>query len=79
MARCFQGIEVINGNDEVGSGSYPAHLAKQLGLPGTGGSDAYSIAEIGACATRFQVPIQSERDLVREIRAGRIEPVRMPG
>jgi predicted metal-dependent phosphoesterase TrpH len=45
----------------------------KLGLPGTGSSDAHQIHEVGLCVTIFERPIFSEADLVREIRAGRIQ------
>jgi hypothetical protein len=44
----------------------------QMNLPGTGGSDAHKILNIGAFVTVFENPILSEDDFLREIRAGRI-------
>jgi hypothetical protein len=43
-----------------------------LGLPGTGGSDAHKILNIGSCVTIFEHPIRSEEDFLREVRAGGI-------
>jgi predicted metal-dependent phosphoesterase TrpH len=45
---------------------------KELGLPGTGSSDAHKIFAVGACVTVFENPVAGEEDLLREIRAGRI-------
>jgi hypothetical protein len=43
-----------------------------LGLPGTGGSDAHKILNIGSCVTVFESQVNNEADFLREIRAGRI-------
>jgi len=45
---------------------------EKLGLPGTGGSDAHRVDEIGSLVTFFENRINNEKDFVREIRAGRI-------
>lgn len=39
-------------------------------LPGTGGSDAHKILNIGSCVTVFENPISNEEDFLWEIRAG---------
>lgn len=46
---------------------------KDLGLPGTGSSDAHKIFEVGSFVTLFGNEIRGEEDLIREIRKGRIE------
>jgi len=46
---------------------------KDLGLPGTGGSDAHKIFDVGSCVTLFEKPILGEEDFIREIRSGRIQ------
>jgi len=43
-----------------------------LKIPGTGGSDAHKILNIGSCVTLFENRITGEVDFIREIRAGRI-------
>ena len=45
---------------------------KELGIPGTGGSDAHKIFNIGSCVTLFENNILDEKDFIREIRAGNI-------
>ena len=45
---------------------------EQMKIPGTGGSDAHKILNIGSCVTVFENPIRDEDDFIREIRAGRI-------
>lgn len=44
----------------------------ELHIPGTGGSDAHKILNIGSYVTVFENRISGEEDFVREIRAGRI-------
>jgi hypothetical protein len=51
---------------------------EKLGLPGTGGSDAHQVHEIGACLTLFENEVRNEEDLIREIRAGRIRAMENP-
>jgi predicted metal-dependent phosphoesterase TrpH len=45
---------------------------EELGLPGTGSSDAHRIFEVGSFVTFFENEIRGEEDFVREIRGGRI-------
>lgn len=49
---------------------------EQMKIPGTGGSDAHKILNIGSCVTVFENPIRNEDDFIREIRAGRIHAER---
>jgi predicted metal-dependent phosphoesterase TrpH len=51
---------------------------KRLNLPGTGGSDAHQVHEIGLCLTLFEKEVKDEEDLIREIRAGRIQGIENP-
>jgi predicted metal-dependent phosphoesterase TrpH len=44
----------------------------ELKIPGTGGSDAHKILNIGSYVTLFENRITGEDDFIREIRAGRI-------
>ena len=46
-------------------------VAEKLGLPGTAGSDAHRVDEIGAAVTVFENDIRSEIQLVEELHAGR--------
>ncbi|MFO7570365.1 MAG: PHP domain-containing protein [Smithellaceae bacterium] len=41
-------------------------------VPGTGGSDAHKILNIGSYVTLFEKPIANEEDFLNEIRAGRV-------
>jgi len=42
-----------------------------LGLPGTGGSDAHRVDEVGKWVTVFEKEIDNEHELLRELHAGR--------
>ena len=46
---------------------------EDLGLPGTGSSDAHKVFEVGSFVTLFENEIRGEEDFIREIRRGRIE------
>jgi hypothetical protein len=50
-------------------------LAFELGFARLGGSDAHLPERVGLCATRFLQPVRNERDLIRAVRAGLVEPV----
>lgn len=45
---------------------------KELKIPGTGGSDAHKIFNVGSCVTIFENDISTEDDFIREIRRGNI-------
>jgi len=51
---------------------------EDLGLPGTGSSDAHKIFEVGSFVTFFENEIRGEGDFIREIRGGRIEAGKNP-
>lgn len=74
--RVFQyvdAVEIKNNklNDDENNMAY--QVSQRLGLPGTAGSDAHRIDEIGKCITIFERDVQNERELIQEICAGRFE------
>jgi predicted metal-dependent phosphoesterase TrpH len=71
----FVGLEVFNGDDHHRGTEYLVDLARSLGLPGTGGSDAHSVQAVGRRATRFERTIMTDRDLVAALRSGCYCPV----
>jgi len=71
----FDGIEVLNGNQIINENEYAMKVWKGLGITGLGGSDAHSMGMLGTYATKFLNPIESEVDLITEIKEGRCEPV----
>jgi histidinol phosphatase-like PHP family hydrolase len=64
-------IEIRNGNDSDEENDMAARVAARLGLPGTAGSDAHEVDEIGRWMTDFEREIENEQQLVEELRAGR--------
>ena len=63
-------IEVCNGCLTPAENDSARRVAERLGLPGTGGSDAHRLDEIGHCITVFPDVITSERDLLAALRSG---------
>ena len=70
-------VEILNGGSRKGENERAAQLCDKHGYRGIGGSDAHLTSHIGACLTRFEEDISSERDLVEAILHGRYEPVRL--
>ena len=54
---------------------FSARLCQLMGMPGTGGSDAHQVSDIGRCATQFFRRIESIEELIAELRAGRFRAV----
>ncbi len=72
---CFDGIEALNGNQIINENEYGMKVWKDLGITGLGGSDAHSAGMVGTYATEFLNHVESEADLIREIKEGKCEPV----
>jgi hypothetical protein len=64
-------IEVRNGKVSDEENDMAAQVAARLGLPGTAGSDAHEVDEVGKWTTEFEREIENEQQLVEELRAGR--------
>jgi predicted metal-dependent phosphoesterase TrpH len=64
-------IEIRNGKVSDQDNEMAEKVAEKLGLPGTAGSDAHNLDEIGKYVTIFENEIETEQDLVNELRAGR--------
>ncbi len=45
---------------------------EDLGIPGTGSSDAHKIFEVGSFVTLFENKIEGEEDFIREVRTGKV-------
>lgn len=74
-ARWFHTFEVENGTEGRLQNETAARLARNLALPGTGGSDAHAVREVGRAATLFERPVRTEREFLEELRAGRYRAV----
>jgi predicted metal-dependent phosphoesterase TrpH len=69
-------IEVGNGKLSPDENDMARKVAEKLGLPGTGGSDAHRVDEVGKWLTVFEKEIRDEGELVRELHAGRFAAVK---
>ena len=68
-------LEVFNGKVTPAENDFARQVADDLGLPGTGGSDAHAAGEIGGYATEFDKALRHEKDLVEALRTGRCRAV----
>jgi predicted metal-dependent phosphoesterase TrpH len=72
-------IEVGNGKLSPDENDMARKVAEKLGLPGTGGSDAHRVDEVGKWVTVFEKEIQDENQLIEELHAGRFRAVKDDG
>ncbi len=68
-------VEVLNGKVTEKENDFASRVTDGLGLPGTGGSDAHEVAEVGMYATEFYAEIKNEQDLVAALKDGACSPV----
>jgi hypothetical protein len=68
------GLEIFNCKVTEPENEMARKVGERLGLLGVAGSDAHRLDEVGKCVMVFPKEIQSERDLVEELRAGRFTP-----
>ena len=71
----FASVESLNGSDSRLQNMAASGLAKGFRLPGIGGSDAHTVAEVGRAATRFDEQIVTDRELLQALKSGRYEAV----
>lgn len=71
----FESVEGCNGSDSRLQNLASAGLAKGFRLPGIGGSDAHTSAEVGRAATRFERRISNDAELLAALKSGRYEAV----
>lgn len=64
-------IEIGNGKLSDAENDMARKVADKLGLPGTGGSDAHRVDEVGRWVTVFEKDIRTEQELLTELQAGR--------
>jgi len=65
----------LNGRGSEQENAFSQELAKQLGKPATGASDAHRLEDLGTFATEFFRPIGTTDDLIEELKAGRFRPI----
>jgi hypothetical protein len=69
-------LEVGNGKLSLDENDMARKVAEKLDLPGTGGSDAHRVDEVGNWLTVFEKDIRNERELVEKLHAGRFTAVK---
>jgi predicted metal-dependent phosphoesterase TrpH len=69
-------VEIGNGKLSADENDMARKVAEKLGLPGTGGSDAHRVDEIGKWVTDFEKDIRDENELVQALHAGRFAAVK---
>ncbi|HMO53322.1 MAG TPA: CehA/McbA family metallohydrolase [Tepidiformaceae bacterium] len=74
--QLVDGIEVLNGCNTPRENYFALQVAKALGKPGTGGSDAHSTQGIGYFAAVFDEEILSQEHMVEQMHKGRFHPGR---
>jgi predicted metal-dependent phosphoesterase TrpH len=63
-------VEIRNGRVTEKENEVAGNVAERLGLLGTAGSDAHEICALGTWVTIFEKDIDTEADLLRELKAG---------
>ncbi len=74
--QLIDGIEVLNGCNTPRENYFALQVAKILGKPGTGGSDAHSTQGIGYFAAVFDEVLESSSQMVEQMHKGRFHPGR---
>ena len=69
-------VEIGNGKLSPDENDMARKVADKMGLPGTGGSDAHRVDEIGTWVTVFENDIRDENELLQELHAGRFKAAR---
>lgn len=63
-------VEIRNGKVTDQDNELAQKVAEKLGLPGTGGSDAHNVDDVGTYVTVFPETIENDRQLVEALHAG---------
>jgi len=75
LFQSVDALEVMNGKVTPSENDFARRVAIELKLPGTGGSDAHAVGEVGQYATEFDTPIHDEEELVAALRSGNFHAV----
>ena len=73
--RLLDAIEVLNGRATERQNQFSQELCRRLDLKGIGGSDAHQLSDIPTCATYFERKISNVKELITELKAGRLRAV----
>jgi len=74
--KMVHALEVLNGKVTRRENEFAGKVAKGLGMPATGGSDAHDVVGVGKYATCFETPIANEKELVEALKSGAFTAVR---
>ena len=74
--QLVHGIEVLNGCNTPRENYFALQVAKTLGKPGTGGSDAHSTQGIGYFTAVFEEHLETPVQMVEQMHKGRFFPGR---
>ena len=69
-------IEVGNGKLSPDENDMARKVSEKLAIPGTGGSDAHRVDEVGRWVTVFEIEIHTELELIQELHAGRFTAIK---
>jgi predicted metal-dependent phosphoesterase TrpH len=69
----FESVEALNGSDSRLQNMAAVGLAGGFRLPGIGGSDAHTAAEVGRAATSFEASITDNASLCEALRSGKYQ------
>ena len=75
VCRLVDDLEVTNGCNTMKENWFALQVARIMGKPGFGGSDAHSRTGIGSCAIMYQKHLTSADEILPELHAGRYQPV----
>lgn len=76
LFQMVDAIEVLNGGCIERENVLAQEVARVLAKPGVAGSDAHMPMEVGRYATVFEKELESEEEMLTELRAGRFQPAR---
>ena len=76
LFQMVDAIEVLNGGCIERENVLAQEVARVLRKPGVAGSDAHMPMEVGRYATLFEKELESEEEMLVELRAGRFQPAR---
>ncbi len=71
-AGSLRAVEATNAHNPAGANARAAELARKLGLPTTGGSDAHQAREVGRASTVVPDGCASVDDVLEALRRGRV-------
>ena len=70
-------IDTLNGRGNYHQNQFSKEIALRSQIPGSGASDAHSVADIGTCATEFIDEIKNIQELIIALKRGRFHPIKL--